>query len=131
MKDGPSPLAGNESGGKIGKYEIVGRIGSGGFGTVFRAWDPVIKRPVAIKVCNADSQVQARFLQEAELAGRLHHPNITTIYEFGTEGETPFLVQEYLDGEDLSDRISRGQEMELVEKIKVLVSPRPWILRAF
>jgi hypothetical protein len=121
MKDGPSPLARNESGGKIGKYEIVGRIGSGGFGTVFRAWDPVIKRPVAIKVCHADSQVQARFLQEAELAGRLHHPNITTIYEFGTEGETPFLVQEYLDGEDLSDRISRGQETDLVEKIKILV----------
>ena len=121
MREGSDTLARKNAGGTIGKYEIVGRVGSGGFGTVFRAWDPVIKRPVAIKVCDAGRDVQARFLQEAELAGRLQHPNITTIYDFGLEGETPFLVQELLDGEDLSALIARREEVELVEKIKILV----------
>ena len=116
----PDPAEG-EPGGTIGKYRIVGRIGSGGFGTVFEAWDPVIKRPVAIKVCDAGRDVQARFLQEAELAGRLHHPNITTIYECGMEGETPYLVQEFLGGEDLSALIARREPIDLADKIKILV----------
>jgi Protein kinase domain len=108
-------------GGMIGKYQIVGRIGSGGFGTVFEAWDPVIKRAVAIKVCDAGRDVQARFLQEAELAGRLHHPNITTIYECGMEGDTPFMVQEFLGGEDLSALIARRDAIGLGDKIRILV----------
>ena len=120
MSSEQSP-AKSEPGGTIGKYRIVGRIGSGGFGTVFEAWDPVIKRPVAIKVCDAGRDVQARFLQEAELAGRLHHPNITTIYECGMEGETPYLVQEFLAGEDLSALIARREPIDLAEKIKILV----------
>jgi serine/threonine protein kinase len=105
----------------IGKYRIVGRIGAGGFGTVFEAWDPVIKRPVAIKICNAKRDAHARFLQEAELAGRLHHPNITAVYEFGVEGQTPYIVQEFLGGEDLSALISRREDVDLAEKIKILV----------
>lgn len=107
--------------GTIGKYRIVGRIGSGGFGTVFEGWDPVIKRRVAIKVCDSRKEVRDRFLQEAELAGRLHHPNITAVYECGVEGETPFIVQEFLTGEDLSARIARHAESDLAEKVKVLV----------
>jgi hypothetical protein len=117
----PDGRAGRAPGGTIGKYEIVGRIGSGGFGTVFEAWDPVIRRPVAIKVCDAGRDVQARFLQEAQLAGRLHHPNITTIYECGTEGETPYLVQEFLGGEDLSALVGRREPMPLGDKIKILL----------
>lgn len=121
MRRDPDALSKRQPGGTIGKYQIVGRIGSGGFGTVFEAWDPVIKRQVAIKVCDADRDVQARFLQEAELAGRLHHPNITTIYEYGMEGDTPFLVQEFLGGEDLSALIARREDMDLGERIKILV----------
>jgi len=105
----------------IGKYRIVRRIGAGGFGTVFEAWDPVIKRPVAIKICNAKRGAQARFLQEAELAGRLHHPNITAVYEFGVEGETPYIVQEFLGGEDLSSLIARREDVDLAEKVKILI----------
>ena len=108
-------------GGTIGKYQIVSRIGAGGFGTVFRAWDPVIKRSVAVKICDAGRDVHARFLREAELAGSLHHPNITTVYECGMEGNTPYLVQEFLEGEDLSDLIARRESLELGEKIKILV----------
>jgi predicted Ser/Thr protein kinase len=108
-------------GASIGKYQIVERIGSGGFGTVFKAWDPVIKRPVAIKTCSLGRDFQARFLKEAELAGRLQHPNITTVYEFGMEGETPFIVQEFLSGEDLSQIIARHEPLEVLAKIKILL----------
>jgi eukaryotic-like serine/threonine-protein kinase len=121
MSQNPDAAAPADVGGVIGKYQIVGRIGAGGFGTVFRAWDPVIKRSVAIKVCDAGRDVHARFLREAELAGGLHHPNITTVYEYGMEGKTPYLVQEFLEGEDLSDLIARQEPMELSEKIKILV----------
>jgi serine/threonine protein kinase len=120
LKEAEAPVR-KSIGGTIGKYEIVGRIGSGGFGTVFEAWDPVIKRRVAIKVCDAGRDIQARFLKEAELAGRLQHPNITTVYDCGMEGETPFMVQELLGGEDLSELMGRGEEIELVEKIKILI----------
>jgi eukaryotic-like serine/threonine-protein kinase len=121
MSQDPDAVTPADVGGMIGKYQIVGRIGAGGFGTVFRAWDPVIKRSVAIKVCDAGRDVHARFLREAELAGGLHHPNITTVYECGMEGKTPYLVQEFLEGEDLSDLIARQEPMELSEKIKILV----------
>lgn len=105
----------------IGKYEIVERIAAGGFGTVFKAWDPVIKRSVAIKTCSLGKDFQARFLQEAEIAGRLQHRNITTVYEFGMEGETPFIVQELLGGEDLSQIIARRDPLDVLAKVKILL----------
>ncbi|MEP6994913.1 MAG: protein kinase [Acidobacteriota bacterium] len=108
-------------GGSIGKYQIVDRIAAGGFGTVFRAWDPVIKRSVAIKTCSLGKDFQARFLQEAEIAGRLQHPNITTVYEFGMEGETPFIVQEFLSGEDLAQIIARRDPLDVAAKVKILL----------
>ncbi len=78
----------------IGKYEIVEKIATGGFGTVYEAWDPMIRRAVAPKTCEVpDANVRARVFREARLAGSLQHPNITTIYEFGEEGIVPFLVQ--------------------------------------
>ncbi len=119
--DPPAPNAEGPPRASIGRYEIVERIGSGGFGTVFKAWDPVIKRPVAVKTCTLGKDFQARFLQEAELAGRLQHPNITTVYEFGMEGETPFIVQEFLSGEDLSEIIARHDPIDTPEKIKILL----------
>jgi hypothetical protein len=115
----PRPPDGQSA--SIGKYQIVERIGSGGFGTVFKAWDPDIKRPVAIKSCLLGKEFQARFFQEAELAGRLQHPNITTVYEFGMEGETPYIVQEFLSGEDLSQLIARREPLDLLAKIKILL----------
>ena len=73
----------------IGKYQIVERIGSGGFATVFKAWDPDIKRAVAVKVCTLGPDMHARFFQEAELAGRLQHPNITTVFDTGSTASGP------------------------------------------
>src|SRR5438874_2334074 len=88
--------------GHIGKYEIVEKIGSGGFGTVYKAWDPLIRRHVAIKTCEVGSKdVRNRFFREAQIAGGLQHPNITFVYEFAFEGDVPYMVQEFLSGEDL------------------------------
>jgi serine/threonine protein kinase len=90
----PQPSPREEPRRTIGKYEIVEKIATGGFGTVYEAWDPMIRRAVALKTCEVpDANVRARVFREARLAGSLQHPNITTIYEFGEEGIVPFLVQ--------------------------------------
>lgn len=108
--------------GTIGKYEIVEKIGHGGFGTVYKAWDPVIKRNVAIKTCEVGNKdVRNRFFREAQLAGGLQHPNITMIYEFGFEGDVPYMVQEFLNGEDLDQIIKRRAPLTLQEKLRILI----------
>lgn len=92
----------------IGKYEILERIGKGGFGVVYKGRDPFIKRLVAVKVCtSSDETLKRRFLREAEIAGNLHHRNIVTVFEGGYDDAGPFLVQEYLEGEDLEAKIRR------------------------
>ncbi len=107
----------------IGKYEIVEKIATGGFGTVYKAWDPMIRRAVALKTCEVpDANVRARVFREAQLAGSLQHPNITTVYEFGVEGIVPFLVQELLSGEDLDRFIARGNPLPLAEKVRILIA---------
>ncbi len=108
---------------KIGKYEIAEQIGVGGFGAVFRGRDPFIKRTVAIKTCSInDEEIKSRFFREAELAGNLHHRNITTIYDFGVENGVPYIVQEFLTGEDLDKKIKRGDPIPVVRKVEILMS---------
>lgn len=107
---------------KIGKYEIQEKIGTGGFGVVYKAHDPHIKRVVAIKTCEVeDSEIKRRFFREAELAGNLHHPNITIIYDFGVENDIPYLVQEFLSGDDLDKTIKKGVPLTLRRKIEILM----------
>jgi serine/threonine-protein kinase len=106
----------------LGKYEIVEKIGVGGFGVVYRGFDPFIKRPVAIKTCSAeDTETRERFRREAEIAGNLQHRNIVTVFEFGFQEETPYLVEELLSGEDLDRKIKRHEFVPLPEKILWLV----------
>jgi serine/threonine-protein kinase len=108
---------------KIGKYEIAEQIGVGGFGAVFRGRDPFIKRTVAIKTCSInDEEIKSRFFREAELAGNLHHRNITTIYDFGVENGVPYIVQEFLTGEDLDKKIKRSDPIPVVRKVEILMS---------
>lgn len=105
----------------LGKYELIERIGSGGFGRVFKAWDPLIRRTVAIKTCEAASpEVRARFFREAQLAGNLQHPNITTVHELAIAGDMPYLVQEFLPGRDLSDMTS-DPHLSVLEKLDILI----------
>jgi serine/threonine-protein kinase len=108
---------------KVGKYEIVEKVGVGGFGTVYKGRDPFIKRLVAIKTCQSDDEeIKKRFFREAEYAGNLHHPNITTIYDFGVmEDGTPYIVQEFLTGDDLDRLIKRKVPLSLNRKVHILV----------
>ncbi|HEV8659298.1 MAG TPA: protein kinase [Thermoanaerobaculia bacterium] len=97
---------------RLGPYEILGLIGVGGMGEVYRARDPRIGRDVAIKVLpaafSADEVRLERFQQEARAAGLLNHPNLLTIYELGTHEGVPYIVSELLEGETLRDRLRGG-----------------------
>jgi serine/threonine protein kinase len=108
---------------QVGKYEIVEKIGVGGFGTVYKGRDPFIKRLVAIKTCqSAEEEIKKRFFREAEFAGNLHHPNVTTIYDFGvTEDGTPYIVQEFLTGDDLDKLLKKHVPISLHRKVQILL----------
>jgi Tol biopolymer transport system component/predicted Ser/Thr protein kinase len=100
------------TGTRLGPYEIAGPIGAGGMGEVYRAKDTRLDRTVAIKVLPThfatNSDLRQRFEREAKTVSSLNHPNICTLFDVGQEGETDFLVMEYLDGESLADRLLRG-----------------------
>src|SRR6516165_8162629 len=99
------------SGTKLGPYEIVSPLGAGGMGEVYRARDTRLGRDVAIKVLpqhlSANPEVRARFEREAKTVSALHHPNICTLFDVGREGETDYLVMELVEGETLSQRLTR------------------------
>jgi serine/threonine-protein kinase len=108
----------------IGRNEIRERRGRGGFGEVYRAFDPVLKRDVAVKTClGQDEDDRARFAREAETVARLEHPNISRVYDYGVEGGVPFLVQELLAGEDLTASIDRRPQPPLAKRAA-------WLLEA-
>ena len=106
---------------RFGKYEVAEQVGVGGFGTVYRAWDPFIQRWVALKLCTVqDDEARQRFFREAQLAGSLQHPNVTTVFDFGVEGETPYFVQEFLSGRDL-DTLIKTEPLSLRASLAVLL----------
>ena len=108
---------------QVGKYLIEEKVGVGGFGTVYKGRDPFIKRAVAIKTCQSEEEeIKKRFFREAEFAGNLHHRNITTIYDFGvTDDGTPYIVQEFLTGEDLDKLARKRDPLPLRRKLEILV----------
>jgi eukaryotic-like serine/threonine-protein kinase len=101
------------AGSKLGPYEILGQIGAGGMGEVYKARDPRLGREVAIKVLPAsfssDADRLRRFEQEAKAAGILNHPNITAVYDIGTHEGAPYVVQELLEGETLRSLLAGGR----------------------
>src|SRR5215471_3194574 len=96
----------------IGQYKIVSKIGQGGMGEVWRARDPRLGRDVAIKFLPANFATYAdrlnRFEQEARATSALNHPNILTVYDIGTHHDSPYIVAELLEGEELRDRLALG-----------------------
>jgi serine/threonine protein kinase len=100
-----------EIGQRFGPYEILGKLGSGGMGLVFRAWDERLHREVAVKLLQENYKMpgmRERFLQEARAVSGLNHPNICTIFDIGEQNGDPYLVMELLQGETLKDRVARG-----------------------
>ena len=101
-----------DSGKQLGPYEILSPIGAGGMGEVYKARDTRLDRTFAIKVLPehvaADPDLKQRFEREARTVAALNHPHICTLFDIGREGETDFLVMEYLDGETLAQRLDTG-----------------------
>ena len=107
---------------RIGKYEVLEAIGRGGFATVYRARDPLMKRVVAIKICtDRDDDQRRRFMREAEIAGSLDHPNIVRGFDCGFDEAGVYLVEEYLDGEDLSHKIRSRSPMSYRRRLAILI----------
>ena len=100
------------AGERLGPYEIVGLLGAGGMGEVYRAKDDRLGREVAIKVLppslSRDPDRLRRFEQEARAAGALNHPNILAIHDIGTHDGSPYVVSELLEGETLRARLAGG-----------------------
>jgi TonB family protein len=112
------PLSGK---GKVGKYEVLAPVGEGGFGVVYKGRDPMLQRFVAIKVCSShDKKIRQRFFREAQIAAGLQHPNVVTIHDLGIQDGLPYLVQEYLEGEDLDRLIARGEKPSLARSLDIL-----------
>src|SRR5262245_6073925 len=99
-------------GSSVGPYEVLGSLGSGGMGEVYRARDTKLNRDVAIKLLPvdvaADSERLARFRGEAQVLASLNHPNIGAIYGFEDSGPVQALVLELVEGPTLADRIAKG-----------------------
>jgi serine/threonine protein kinase len=86
----------------LNRFLIERRIGSGGFGTVYEAWDGRLERPVAVKAIESRGETGRRVLREAQAAARLNHPGIVTLYELGEEDGNALLVTELVDGTTLA-----------------------------
>src|SRR6202040_419859 len=97
---------------RLGPCEILAAIGAGGMGEVYKARDTRLERTVAVKVLpqhlSSSPEVRQRFEREAKTISQLSHPHICALHDVGREGETEYLVMEYLEGETLFDRLGKG-----------------------
>ena len=109
----------------IGRYKLLDTLGQGGMGVVYRAFDTLLERTVALKVIgtqiDSNPETRARFLREARAAGQLSHRNIVTIFDLGEHDGHPFLAMEYLEGEDLQQRLSGGVKMSIARKVDLAI----------
>jgi serine/threonine-protein kinase len=111
----------------LGRYEVVGELGQGAMGVVYKATDPLIDRIVAIKTITLSlaqeerEEYEARFYQEAKAAGRLSHPNIVTIFDVGRSGDIAYIAMEFLQGRELRD-ILNDEKLLPVDQVLDIVS---------
>jgi serine/threonine-protein kinase len=110
----------------LGRYEIVGELGQGAMGVVYKATDPLIDRIVAIKTITLSlaqeerEEYEARFYQEAKAAGRLSHPNIVTIYDVGRSGDIAYIAMEFLQGRELRDILNDDKLLPVDQAIDIV-----------
>lgn len=112
---------------KLGRYEILGTLGKGAMGHVYKGVDPAINRPVALKTIRLDfvndieemEELKERLFREAQAAGKLSHPNIVTIYDVGSEDQLQYIAMEYLDGRTLEDLIKKKTKLnfKIISKV--------------
>ncbi|MEI6985184.1 MAG: protein kinase [Rhodospirillaceae bacterium] len=115
---------------KLGKYEIVGELGKGAMGVVYKGKDPYIERFVALKTVRTDmlaaddpeattAQIN-RFKREAQAAGRINHPNIVSIYEYGEDGPTAFIAMEFIEGRDLKEYFDAHERFDVKTIVRLM-----------
>jgi serine/threonine-protein kinase len=113
---------------RLGKYPITGILGKGAMGIVYRGYDPVIKRPVAIKTIRRElieederaESLAGRFRKEAQAAGALNHPGIVAIYEYGEDASHAFIAMEYVEGNSLREYLARGARFEERDIVSIM-----------
>jgi len=113
---------------KLGKYEIRRELGRGAMGIVFEGWDPMIARRVALKTVRKEQLEQgdaeqhlARFKREAQAAGRLNHPNVVAVYEYGEDPDgTAYIAMEYVEGSELKEAFDRQEDFPLNEVVRIM-----------
>ena len=126
---------------RLGKYPITGVIGRGAMGIVFKGYDPVIKRPVAIKTIRkelledddvgsvaasgasgqyASDTMSSRFQREAQAAGALNHPGIVSVYEYGEDASYAFIAMELVEGSNLRDYIANGTSFDEQDTVSIM-----------
>jgi tRNA A-37 threonylcarbamoyl transferase component Bud32 len=112
---------------KLGKYEIRRVLGSGAMAVVHEGWDAAIGRRVAIKTIRRDQldfaeaeEMLARFRREAQAAGRLAHPNIVSIYEYGEDQGLAYIAMEYIEGRELKRHLDAGERFALPEIVRMM-----------
>ena len=110
---------------KLGRYEIQGELGSGAMGIVYRAEDPRLGRPVALKTTNAEvagnPDLLKRFYREAQAAAKLTHPNIVTIYEIDEANGVPFIAMEFLEGASIQKVIADRSDIPILKKVQIVI----------
>jgi tRNA A-37 threonylcarbamoyl transferase component Bud32 len=113
--------------GTIGKYEIRRELGRGAMGVVYEAYDPAIKRVVALKTIRADQLsgeradvIVARFRREAQAVGRLNHPNIVAIYDFGEDAGAWYIAMEFVRGRELKSCFDADERFKLADAVRIM-----------
>ncbi|MBC7434395.1 MAG: protein kinase, partial [Rubritepida sp.] len=111
----------------FGKYEIRGRLGAGAMGTVFDAFDPVIERRAALKTVRRPepddpdgAEAMGRFKREAQAAGRLNHPHIVAVYDYGEDAQAAWIAMELVEGGTLKDPLDRGDRFPLPQTLRIM-----------
>ena len=106
-----------------GRYEVQGRIGVGGMAEVWRGYDRTLNRTVAIKTLlpqfARDASFVDRFRREAQAAARLNHPGIVSVYDSGTDGDTPYIVMQFIEGRTLADYLAAGKTIPPMKAAQV------------
>jgi tRNA A-37 threonylcarbamoyl transferase component Bud32 len=112
---------------KLGRYEIRGVLGAGAMALVFDGWDPTIGRRAAIKTIRQDQldsaeaeEMVERFKREAQAAGRLSHPNIVSIYEYGEDAGIAYIAMEYIHGRELKSYFDRQERFPIPEVARIM-----------